>query len=120
MPRPLRTGKPESRSRYPMRAFLRRRNVAWAEWSKPMQPKNGALWLGAALVLASVACGPVTPVLGLGPPLDPLAGLIMFAALVLGLGWAVKSVWKRPVRQSIDREFSKTGQAGHPSGGAVL
>lgn len=85
-----------------------------------MQPKNGALWLGAALVLASVACGPVTPVLGLGPPLDPLAGLIMFAALVLGLGWAVKSVWKRPVRQSIDREFSKTGQAGHPSGGAVL
>jgi hypothetical protein len=85
-----------------------------------MQLKNAALWLGAVLLLISVACGPVTPVLGLGPPLDPLAGLIMFAALVLGAGWAVKSVWKRPARQTIEREFSKTGQAGHPSGGAVL
>ena len=44
----------------------------------------------------------------------------MFAALVLGGGWAVRSVWKRPVRQSIDRESLKTGQAGHPSGDAAL
>jgi uncharacterized membrane protein len=76
-----------------------------------MQLKHAALWLGAVLVLISAACGPVGPGLGLGPALDPLVGLILLVALVLGGGWLVKSAVRSPAGQAIERQFSEAGQA---------
>src|ERR1700691_2468561 len=75
-----------------------------------MQLKSAALWFGAVLILISAACGPVGPALGLGPALDPFAGLILLAALVLGGGWVVNSVVRSPAGQSIKRQFSETEQ----------
>jgi hypothetical protein len=76
-----------------------------------MQLKRAALCLGAALILISAACGPVGPALGLGPALDPFAGLILLAALVLGGGWVVNSVVRSPAGQAIKRQSSETEQA---------
>jgi hypothetical protein len=76
-----------------------------------MQLKRGAFWVGAALVLISAACGPVGPAFGLGPALDPFAGLLLLVALVLGGGWIVNSAVRSPAGQAIKRQFSETERA---------
>ena len=76
-----------------------------------MQLKTAAFWLGTTLVLISAACGPAGPALGLGPALDPFAGLILLVALVLGGGWVVKTASRSSAGQAIEKQVVETGQA---------
>lgn len=75
-----------------------------------MRLKNRSLLIFICVILLLAACGPAGPIIGLGPVLDQLVGLLLLVALIVGGFWAARSATRSSAGQAIVREFSGAEQ----------